>query len=245
MQYQRIAGGFLRKLTVILLVCIPAFAFAQEEENESPFYVSAELTSNYLWRGTNSGDFPLVMPTVGFSKGGFEVYAWGAWAFDDSYRELNIGVSYSFSNFTIELVDYFYPWKGNRFFNFSNRSTTHSIEAIATYEPEAFPLHVTVGTTIFGDDKNVNGNNAFSTYAQVGYTHEFNEKNSLMAAAGFSVNKSFYTDYEKGFYPVNLTAGYTRTFFIKDYQLPVYATYVYNPYMKKSFFNVGVVFDIL
>ena len=32
MQYQRFAFGFLRKLFVILLVCVPAFAFAQEEE---------------------------------------------------------------------------------------------------------------------------------------------------------------------------------------------------------------------
>ena len=37
MQYQRFNIGFLRKLFVVLLVCIPAIAFAQEEEKESAF----------------------------------------------------------------------------------------------------------------------------------------------------------------------------------------------------------------
>ncbi len=245
MQYQRVAFGFLRKLFVILLVCIPAFAFAQQEENESSVYVSADLTSKYLWRGTGEGDFPLVMPTVGFNKGGFDVYAWGAWAFDDSYRELNIGVSYSFSDFTVELVDYFYPWKGSDFFNFRSRSTTHCVEAIATYEPGFFPVYLTVGTIIFGDDKNENGKNAFSTYAELGYNHQFNEKNSASVAVGASLNKGFYTDYEKGFSVVNLSAGYTRVFTLWNYDLPVSAAACYNPYLKEFNWAITFSFSIL
>ena len=244
MQYQRFAFGFLRKLFVILLVCIPAFAFAQQEESESSIYVSADLTSKYIWRGTGNGDAPALMPTVGFNKGGFDVYAWGAWAFDDSYRELNIGVSYSFSDFTVELVDYFYPWKGNKFFHLRNSTTTHSIEAIATYEPEFFPVYLTVGSTVFGDDKKENGKNAFSSYAEIGYTHEFNEKNSLMAAVGASVGKGYYTDYEKNFSVVSLSAGYTRVFTLWNYDLPASATIVYNPYMEKFFWNIGLSFSI-
>ena len=248
MQYQRVAIGFLRKLFVILLVCIPAFAFAQQEEiqeEDSGIYITADLASKCLWRGMGSGDAPLVMPTVGFCKGGFDVFAWGAWAFDDSYREVNVGVSYSFSNFTLEVIDYFYPYAGSDFFNFRNRSTTHTAEAILTYAPEVFPIHVMVGTYIFGDDKLENGKNAFSTYAEVGYTYDFKERNSVHAEIGATLNRSFYTEYEKRFGIVNITAGYTRTFTLWNYDLPVSADFSYNPCMDEFYWAVKFNFNIL
>ena len=244
MQYQRFACGFLRKLFVILLVCIPAVAFAQEEEKESSFYGTADLTSVNTWRGIVSGNAPAIQPTFGFNKGNFDVFAWGSWAVNDSYREINVGVSYTLGNFTAELVDYYYPYKGNPFFNFRNSTTTHTAELMLTYEPEAFPLHVMVGSYIFGDDKLESGKNAFSTYAEVGYTHEFNEKNSIGAVLGFSLNRSFYTEYEKGFSFVNLTAGYTRIFTLWNYDMPATVQYIYNPYLKRSYGVATLTFDL-
>ena len=73
MQYQRFACGFLRKLFVILLVCIPAVAFAQEEEKESSFYGTVDLTSHNTWRAIVSGTAPAIQPTFGFNKGNFEI----------------------------------------------------------------------------------------------------------------------------------------------------------------------------
>ena len=203
----------MKRLLFVLMLCIPMLAMAQEK---GEVYGSVDLGYRYMWRGFSNGDAPAAMPTIGYSKGGFDVYAWGAFAFDDTYREINIGVSYSFSNFTLELVDYFYPWPGSDFFNFSKHSTTHTIEAIATYEPVAVPMHFTVG-----------------------YTHEFNEKNSLSGVVGAALNKSFYNDYGKDFNLVNLTAAYTRVFsFWKFDEFPVTASYTYNPYLEKSYFNI-------
>ena len=244
MQYQRFAFGFLRKLFVILLVCVPAFAFAQEEEKESPFYGSVDLATQFIWRGSGCGDAPSVMPMVGFNKGGFDVFAWGNWAFDNSYTEFDIGLSYTLGNFTLELVDLFYPGEGAKFFNFRNSTTAHAVEAALTYELEAFPLYIMAGSIIYGDDKKENGKNAFSSYAEIGYNHEFNEKNSLMAVVGASVGKGYYTDYEKNFSVVNLSAGYTRVFTLWNYDLPASATIVYNPYMEKFFWNIGLSFSI-
>ena len=244
MQYQRFACGFLRKLFVILLVCIPAVAFAQEEEKDHSFYGTVDITSVNTWRGIVSGNAPAIQPTVGFNKGNFDVFAWGSWAVNDSYREINIGVSYTLGNFTAELVDYYYPYKGNPFFDLRNSSTTHTAEIMLTYEPEAFPLHVMVGSYIFGDDKLESGKNAFSTYAEVGYTHEFNERNSIGAILGFSLNRSFYTEYEKGFGFVNLTAGYTRIFTLWNYDMPLTVQYIYNPYLKKSYGVATLTFDL-
>lgn len=243
MQYQRFACGFWRKLFVILLVCVPALAFAQEEK-ESSFYVSADLVSRYVWRGSACGNAPAIQPEIGYSYGNFNVYLWGSADVKDSYREMNIGVSYALGDFTAEIVDYYYPYKGTDFLNFRNSSTTHQAELMLTYEPEAFPLHVMVGSYIYGDDKKENGKNAFSTYAEIGYTHEFNEKNSMGVLAGASLNKGFYTDYTKGLSLVNLAAGYTRIFTLWDYQLPASAEFVYNPYIDKSYFVVKLSLEL-
>ncbi len=244
MQYQRFACGFLRKLFVILLVCIPAIAFAQEEEKDYSFYGTADLASVNEWRAIISGTAPAVQPTFGFTKGNFEVYVWGAWAVNDSFREVDLGICYTLGNFTVELVDYFYPAKGNKFFHFNNSSTTHSAELMLTYEPEAFPLHVMVGSFIYGDDKLESGKQAFTSYAEVGYTHEFNEKNSVGALLGVSLNKGFYTDYEKGFSLVNVAAGYTRIFTLWNYDMPASLQYIYNPYLKKSYGLLTLTFDL-
>ena len=228
----------MKRLLFALLLCFPLLAMAQEN-GKGEFYGSVDFSSRYMWRGMQNGDAPSVMPTIGYSKGRFDIYAWGAFAVDDSYREINIGASYSLGNFTLELVDYFYPWPGSDFFNFSKHSTTHTLEAIATYEPEKVPLHITVGSIIFGDDKKENGKNAFSTYAELGYTHEFNEKNSLSGVVGAALNKSFYNDYSKNTSIVNLGASYTRIFsFWKFEEFPVTASYTYNPYLEKSYFNI-------
>ena len=226
----------MKKLLLFVMLFFPLFAMAQEKGG---LHGSVDYAYRYMWRGFENGDASSVMPTVGYSKGGFDIYAWGAFALDDSYRELNIGVSYSFSNFTLELVDYFYPWPGADFFDFNKNTTTHTVEAIATYEPEALPMHFTVGSIIFGDDKKENGKNAYSTYAEIGYAHEFNGKNILQGVVGASLNKSFYNDYGKDFNLVNLTAAYTRVFsFWKFDEFPVTASYTYNPYLEKSYFNI-------
>ncbi len=226
----------MKKLLLFVFLFLPFVSMAQEKGG---LYGSVDYTYRYMWRGFENGDASSVMPTVGYSKGGFDIYAWGAFALDDSYREINIGVSYSFSNFTLELVDYFYPWPGADFFDFNKNTTTHTVEAIATYELDALPMYFTVGSIIFGDDKKADGKNAYSTYAEMGYTHEFNERNMLQGVVGASLNKSFYNGYGEDFNLVNLTAAYTRVFsFWKFDEFPVTASYTYNPYLEKSYFNI-------
>ncbi len=237
MQILRNVSVFWKSIFLLVMITVPVGLCAQDSD-KGEAYVSVDLASKYMWRGVGYGDAPAIMPTVGYSKGNFEVYTWGAFTFDDSYKEVNIGVSYTLGNLTVELVDYFYPGDGADFLCFKNSTTTHSVEAIATYEMEMLPFHISVGTIVYGDDKKENGNNAFSTYAEAGYTHEFNSKNTLAAVAGFSVNKGFYTDYTRNFDLVNLSAAYSRVCTIKDFEFPVTAAYTYNAYMDKSWFNV-------
>lgn len=233
MQMLRKVSAFWKSVFLLVMITVPS-VFAAQESNKGEFYGSVDVSSKHLWRGMPAGESPMVKPTVGFSKGNFDVYLWGAWDFEDTYREVNIGLSYTLGNFTFELLDYFYPWSKDDVFKLGNSTTTHQVEFISTYEFEKLPFHITAGVFLYGDDKNEAGNQAFSTYLEGGYAHEFNEKNTLAAMAGFSVGKGMYTDYTKSFDLVNLTAEYTRVFTVFNYDLPVTASYTYNPYLEKS-----------
>ena len=233
MQILRKVSVFWKSVFLLMMIAVPSILAAQDS-GKGEFYGSVDLSSKHLWRAIPAGEAPMVKPEVGYSKGDFYVYLWGAWDFEDTYREVNIGLGYTLGNLTFELLDYFYPYTKDDIFKLANNSTTHQVELIATYEFEKLPLHITAGTFLYGDDKDRNGNQAFSTYVEGGYSHEFNEKNTLAATAGFSVGKGFYTDYTKNMALVNLTAEYTRLFNVFDQIVPVKAAYTYNPYLKKS-----------
>lgn len=228
----------MKRLLLAIMLCFPLFSMAQEN-GKGEFYGSVDFGYRCMWRGIENGTSPAVMPTVGYSKGGFDVYVWGGFAYNDTYREIDLSVGYTWDNFKLELIDYFCPYKGNDFFDFNKETTTHIIELVTTYEFEKLPMYITAGSFLFGDDKNENGENAYSSYAEVGYTHKFNEKNSLKGVVGAALNKSYYNGYEKNFSLANITAAYTRVFnFWKFEEFPVTASYTYNPYMEKSYFNV-------
>lgn len=241
MQMLRKVSAFWKSVFLLVMITVPSVLAAQES-NKGEFYGSVDVSSKHLWRGMPAGESPMVKPEVGYSKGDFSVYLWGAWDFEDTYREVNIGLSYTLGNFTFELLDYFYPWSKDDVFKLGNSTTTHQMEFISTYEFEKLPFHITAGVFLYGDDKNEAGNQAFSTYLEGGYAHEFNEKNTLAAMAGFSVGKGMYTDYTKSFDLVNLTAEYTRVFTVFNYDLPVTASYTYNPYLEKSWFYATLSF---
>ena len=83
-----------------MLLCLALFSSvltvnAQESEKKSPFSGSVELTTKYLWRGQEYGETPTFFPTLNYSIGGFSVYATGAYTFDNSWREADLGLSYT------------------------------------------------------------------------------------------------------------------------------------------------------
>ena len=112
-----------------------------------------------------------------------------------------------------------------------------------TLTPFKVPLWLTLSTYVFGADKKLNGGQAFSSYAEAGYTHAFDDNNALSLAVGANLNKGFYTDYEKGFNVVNITLKYTTSFTFGKFKLPVSASYILNPYKEKSYFTFSFYFN--
>ena len=76
---------------------------------KSPFSASLELSTKYMWRGIEYGTAPTVFPMIGYGYKGFNAFAMGAYAFNGSHQEVDLGVSYTASEFTVGVSDYYYP----------------------------------------------------------------------------------------------------------------------------------------
>ena len=90
------------KQTVVLCVVLLISGFtanAQETENRFRFSGSVEFTTKYLWRGQEYGEAPTFFPTLSYSISGFSVCATGAYTIDNSWREADFGLSYSYKGF--------------------------------------------------------------------------------------------------------------------------------------------------
>ena len=214
---------------------------------QSPFTASLELSVKYMWRGIEYGTAPTLFPMIGYGYKGFNAFAMGAYAVNGSHQEVDLGVSYTASEFTLGLSDYYYPsavGEKDGYFKFSNRNTGHWVEAYASWNGSRVPLWLTVSTYVFGADKNEESKQMYSAYAEVGYTHSFNDNNSMSLCVGANLNKSFYTDYQSGFNVVNINTKYSTAFKFGKFRLPVSASCILNPYKNKSFFTMSLYFGI-
>lgn len=235
------------KRVFLALVFILSFHFLYSQERQSPFSASLELSSKYMWRGIEYGTAPVVFPMLSYTYKGFSVYALGAYAVNGSHQEVDLGLSYAHEKFVFGLSDYYYPsavGEKDSYFQLSNRSTGHSVEAYLTLTPFKVPLWLTLSMYVFGADKKLDGEQAFSSYAEIGYTHAFNDNNALSLAVGANLNKGFYTDYEKGFNVVNMALKYATSFTFGKFQLPVSASYILNPYKEKSYITFSLYFNL-
>lgn len=235
----------------ILIVCLLAYADVMLANDStkvaSPFSASLEISTKYMWRGIEYGTAPTVFPMIGYCYKGFNAFAMGGYAVNGSHQEVDLGVSYTANEFSFGVSDYYYPsavGEKDGYFKLSNRNTGHWVEAYASWNGKKIPLWVTVSTYVFGADKNEDGKQMYSAYAEVGYTHSFNDNNSLSLCVGANLNKSFYTEYQSGFNVVNINAKYSTAFKFGKFHLPVSAGYILNPYKNKSFFTMSLYFGI-
>ena len=238
----------LSTLLFLSLLTASAQDEPQDESRKPRFLGSVELTSKYLWRGQEYGTAPTIFPTLNFSVAGLNVYASGAYSFNNSYSEVDLGADYTFADITIGLVDYYYPsavGENDKYFNFRNRTTGHSLEGFVSYAPSWVPLTAMLATYFWGDDKKEDGSQAWSTYAELGYHHDFSERIALSVALGASLNRSSYNNFETGFSVVNIGLKLESVLYKgKHLSVPASVQYVINPQKEKSYisFAAGVEF---
>jgi hypothetical protein len=228
----------------------------------------ADLMSRYIWRGRDYGNSPAIQPNICFSWKGLSIGAWGSYAFAKhsilindtlieeagNYSEADLYVSYTFKWFTLMVFDYFTvnglnPNEGNRYFNFNNQTTGHTVEALLSFDgPETFPVQMIVSTLVYGADKNKDSSgvygqgdkNNFSTYFEAGYTFDIRKAGIKLKPfiGAIPFGGSWY-----GPYGGVINVGFTAKKEIpvtEHYALPVQASLITNPQAQSIFFVFGI-----
>ena len=208
---------------------------AQTSESPSPFKVTADVVSSYIFRGSmaTAGPTPNFQPTLSYSKGKYEIGIWGSTDFAGTYKEFDPYISVTPGQLKFGITDY--NWNFSKsYFDYSS-TTDHIYEATLAYTGAAFSAQI--NTMFAGADKLANGNNAFSTYAELGY--QINPIAKVFLGAALTESPSVY--FTKGFGVTNVGLKISKSIAITDkFSLPVYGIVGANPYSGNAFFVAGV-----
>jgi hypothetical protein len=227
-------------LFIILFSTTNFVLVAQTSEPVSPFKVTADLVSHYVWRGSmaTGSPTPNFQPTLAFTKGNFEIGVWGSTDFVGSYKEFDPYVSVIMGHIKLTFTDYDWNFDKANYFNYNNYETGHRFEgSIGFTGTESMPISISWNTMFYGFDKLAGDSTkqAYSTYIELGYS-----KGAANFFFGFTPWAGYYNNYgitafdpaasKKAFSIVNIGASVTKALKINDtYSLPLKATLVLNP----------------
>jgi len=121
-------------MIISIMISSAASLNAQEEEENSPFSVGADLVSSYVWRGSKIGSGPNIQPTVKFTIGGLTIGSWGSYSMHDfgDFAETDLYTSYAFDfGLSLGLTDYYY--QGSPVFSYAGDTASHALEININY----------------------------------------------------------------------------------------------------------------
>lgn len=217
------------------------FALLAVTSTNAQFSTGVDLVSNYVFRGIQQDvvhpiGSPNIQPTITYSYKGLTVGTWGSYSFSGSTKEVDLFLSYNFSDlFSATLTDYNYIFSQS-YFNFGTE-TDHIFEATLKYEGiDAFPLSASVNTMFYGADKLEDGSQAYSTYLEFGYMIT----SSVGVFAGASLFNSL-TYGTNGFGTTNVGIKAGKVISVSEtFGFNVYGMLGFNPNAKDAFLVAGI-----
>jgi len=208
---------------------------AANELKKTNISLSVDVVSRHVTRGIFSGNAPCIEPTLNFQTGKFTYGAWGSYAFDESYREVDFYVQYNTPLFQFSVYDLYNPHKdfeNSDFFDFDSDNSVHFFDGVIKYKGcEKFPVSVMASMMFYGEiDRDANNDQRYSTYLEFGYSKFIGGK-KVAWAFGVTPYKGFYADEIN---VVNMSmAVYDKIKFGEHYSLPVRAGLYLNPVKER------------
>ena len=201
---------------------------------------SLEFNTRYIWRGIHFSNSPVLFPSLGLEYNGLALSSTAGYALDGKHTEIDFSLSYSNRGFTIGINDYFMPssLSSDNYFDFDTKSTYHSVETYLTYSLAKIPLWFTASCFVYGNDRDTNLDNFYSTYIETGYVFNFKKKGDISLILGVTPFKGTYAE---SFNVVNITAKYDYNLHLSNLKVPLSASLIANPsankvYLTFSFF---------
>lgn len=167
------------------------------------------LNTTYLWRGLCVGALN-IQPSANIGYGGAYIDLWGNigatdWALRKFQPEVDITLGFNRWGLDVHVL-YIHNFNTG-FFDFKNHvgdEGGNGLEVALRYTVSSkLPLSFFWGTRVSARDGYINDAGdtvrAYSSYAELSYTHRFRYGLSLYGAVGITPWKSFYTSYERNF----------------------------------------------
>jgi len=227
------------KTKLCLLVFTILFSLQMKSQDSTAvknFSVGADFVNNYVWRGLLYSSAPNVQPYLTYTSKSenFNIGAWGSYSLSDFYSEVDFFVDYTIGPLTIAVWDYFTMQNinNNKYFYYGD-TTMHALEVSAIFTgPEAFPISLTVGTFVLGNDVDENGDAYYSTYIEAAYPLKWGN-NQLDLALGITPSEGLYGS---ELAVCNVSIVHSREIKITDnFSIPVSAKLIVNPHLENIY----------
>lgn len=237
------------RLTILITLATLTFNTFAQENKPSDFNLSVgtDLTSAYLWRGTQLSAGPAIQPWAEWSYKGLTLGAWGSYEFSGISKEVDLYAKYTLKDFSLLLVDLFFPdYVGldQHFFNFNNKTTGHTAELGLSYNgSESVPFSLYGGIMLYGVacDQKVNDSTAInhSMYFEINYLGKFKDYSYTVFAGCTPTGSVLYGTKKFSVFNVGLTAKKTVKV-TTDFSIPVKITLATNPVSEKIFVAAAI-----
>ena len=230
----------MKKIVLIASALVASVAPLHAEIETS---ISADVVSEYVWRGVKCGD-AAIQPTLAVSAAGVELSAWGSVGIANLFdtKELDLTLSYSIAGASVGVTDYWFsagtePY--GRYFKYKEDATNHVFEAFAGYD---FGFaSISLYADFAGNDFKANGDRAFSSYCEL--AAPFSALGAdWTATLGFVPMESPMYGTE-GFAVTNISLSTEKSIDVTEsFSLPVSAGLTFNPCSEMAYFVVGISF---
>lgn len=217
----------LKAIFTIFFMC--GIQLQAQDVERNNFNVTADVYSNYIWRGTRFGKGPHIQPGVKYEKGNFTAGVWGS--FDGSgYSETDPYMFYALPfGLTLGVTDYYYP--GLKLADISQEGGSHALEINGTFVKKGFSLNCNYIINEAGGA----GSKGSDVYLQAGYNFD---SVSIFAGAG----NGWYTE-DNSFNLCNIGVGTVKTIQISEkFSIPLTGQVIINPDKEQLFVVAGFSF---
>ena len=227
------------KKIVLLATCL-VMSMTTLAQDEIETTVSADVVSQYIWRGQDLGNVSL-QPTLGVGYKGLSLTAWGSVGLTEpaDTKEFDLTLSYSIGGLNIGITDYWFNNIGpeSRYFKYDTHSTNHVFEANIGYD---FGLASVQWFTNFAGNDGVNkdGKRAYSSYMEVVVPFKLSAIEWTATAGAVPFATSSYDT--TGFAVTNVALTATKDIKVTDsFSIPVFGQVAANPRTQKAYLVFG------
>jgi hypothetical protein len=223
----------------ILAICAIAVLATVSSSVKAQFSTGTDIVSSYVWRGVpqegSNGGSPNIQPYISYTTGKLTVGSWASGSFSGAVKEVDLYATLALSSaFAVTVTDYYYNFGAQPNYFKYDATTGHVFEGTLAYTGSKFSA--SLNTMFAGADKKANGDNALSTYAELGY--QLNPIAKVFVGGVLGESPNYYTT-KAGV--TNIGLKVSKSIAITDkFSLPVYAIVGANPYAKSTFFVAGV-----